>query len=546
MFFKRKVFQKCQRKVPARKVFAEHRCFSFFFLKKISGKTKFNHIYNLYTMSSFDIATQIGREKINFTFSFPEPRPRMAQVLSRANAAFSEYTGTEFSCCLGMVFNASKQYWSPLEHTAQLLSGGQLYLFQADVNEVPGVIPDAKPGDHLLINYSPSRGASVSPSVGVTTRGPSAPGARISPAPTEQPTTTSHNYRSKNAPQNQLYQNQSNSSSKQQNQSDSRQSAGGTYVVPQRSVSAVSIAEYHPAACPTATARQNTSHNGINRAGRNPCSPFHLNDPSTFGQGPRVHQQQSATMYSSSSSEPRASPQRANLTHSHVNNAIGVGYRYKQGGGIGSGGRRPVTDPYSGIPMAGDSLCRVELEKEAKILDPARTLDNHRTSVRSETHNFVATCGDAGGVNGRSSSRAGADFGRSSSAGGFVPSPRMSSARSSSAGGHYNHSYSSYHGGRTSPRRQKNQHISQNFTQPTPLSARGTYYGKIGTNSYANAGAASRIRPLPPNFQSSIQRIETIKENNILHPSHSLETHRGLTRGETREFTARQSPMRMY
>ena len=539
-------------------------------------------------MTTFAVATQIKREKVNFTLSFPEARPRMSQVLARANAAFSEYTGTEFSCCLGMVFNASKQYWSPLEHTAQLVSGAQIYLFQPDVHEVPGVIPDARPGDYLLANYAPSRGGSASPASALSvTRGPTirVGGRSVSPRPYAPPV----------------------------------DSPGAASLPPRQSVSAVPIADYNPAACPTATTRNYAlhnynSHNSSNYATHNPvvyhgpvnpCSPFNRNDPSTFGQGPRVHQNLSnapSAMYSSSSSEPRASAQRfwASNSKSQTSSSIGGGYRYKQGGRSAAGGALvdpQQNDPYVHRPLAGDSICRAELQKEAWLLNPARPLDSHRASVRSETHNFVASRASSQGERRRSSTasigtpsssmRSSSashylSYGSSSSNGGAVgsarhggvasaaapttrydavtsyrtnPSARLLKTSTTSAYGYPVHSpFSSSRGhgvlapsaiGKSS--RTASSTITPSYYRaPTTAAAATKYHHHHHPRFYSPVVTTHPgIRALPPAFLSSIQRNELIKENNVLHPSLTLEAHRGVTRHETQAFVARNSPIRI-
>lgn len=110
------------------------------------------------------VAAAINRTKVNLLLQFSQA-PSAAQVMSRAIAAFTQLQQdrgifTPFFCNCAMIFDDASSRWVPLERSSQLVHNAQVYLFQPDVPDVAGAIPDPIPADTFLVDYrSPPRGA---------------------------------------------------------------------------------------------------------------------------------------------------------------------------------------------------------------------------------------------------------------------------------------------------------------------------------------------------------------------------------------------------
>ena len=119
---------------------------------------------------SICVATSSGTAKVNLQFFFDRYAPTVAQLLSRATEAFTRlfrirgYAAAEFAISLSMIFDEVLQRWVPLERSAQLHHGAQVYVFQPDTHDAPGEIPDPVQASQLLTDYaSPSRDVSSPP-----------------------------------------------------------------------------------------------------------------------------------------------------------------------------------------------------------------------------------------------------------------------------------------------------------------------------------------------------------------------------------------------
>ena len=120
-------------------------------------------------MFSVCTAAAIGGSKLNLLLQFDRP-PAAAQVMSRAIAAFSQLQEergdfTPFFCNCVMIFDDAASRWVPLERSSQVVHNCQVYLFQPDVPDVAGPIPDPVPACAFLIGYrSPDRSVAHSAS----------------------------------------------------------------------------------------------------------------------------------------------------------------------------------------------------------------------------------------------------------------------------------------------------------------------------------------------------------------------------------------------
>ena len=107
-------------------------------------------------------AAAIGNAKVNLLLQFEAP-PAASQVLSRGIAAFSQLQQdrgvfTPFFVNCAMVFDDASSRWVPLERSSQIVHNCQIYLFQPDVPDVAGPIPDPIPASTFLVSYrSPER-----------------------------------------------------------------------------------------------------------------------------------------------------------------------------------------------------------------------------------------------------------------------------------------------------------------------------------------------------------------------------------------------------
>jgi hypothetical protein len=123
-------------------------------------------------MFSVCVAAAVGtatgaNAKTNLLFQFEQP-PSASQVMSRSITAFSQLQQergnfNEFFVNCAMIFDDNTSRWVPLERSNQITHNCQVYLFQPDVPDVAGPIPDPVPADSFLNSYvSPARsGAAV-------------------------------------------------------------------------------------------------------------------------------------------------------------------------------------------------------------------------------------------------------------------------------------------------------------------------------------------------------------------------------------------------
>lgn len=108
-------------------------------------------------------AADCNGAKINLEFVFDQYGPSVPQLLSRATEAFSRIFHLRgivrtFAISSAVVFNERLRCWDRLERASQLLHNSQVYLFQPDILDVPGEIPDPIPGSDFLYQYrSPER-----------------------------------------------------------------------------------------------------------------------------------------------------------------------------------------------------------------------------------------------------------------------------------------------------------------------------------------------------------------------------------------------------
>jgi hypothetical protein len=108
------------------------------------------------------VAAAVNNSKLNLLLQFEQP-PSAAQVLSRSIAAFTQLQQsrgihTPFFCNCAMIFDDDSSRWVPLERSSQVVHGAQCYIFQPDVADVAGPIPDPIPASSFLVGYqSPPR-----------------------------------------------------------------------------------------------------------------------------------------------------------------------------------------------------------------------------------------------------------------------------------------------------------------------------------------------------------------------------------------------------
>lgn len=108
------------------------------------------------------VASVLSYEKVNIEITFDTP-PSIAQVMSRAAAAFNRLAAlrgvrAEFAVSFAMIFDDLAELWVPLERSTQLAHNSQVYIFQPDVIDVPGHIPEPVSASQYLVDYSsPSR-----------------------------------------------------------------------------------------------------------------------------------------------------------------------------------------------------------------------------------------------------------------------------------------------------------------------------------------------------------------------------------------------------
>ena len=116
------------------------------------------------------VAADCNGAKLNLQFSFDQYGPSVAQLLSRATEAFSQFFLMKgimrpFAVSSIVVFDEVARRWVPLERSSQLIHNAQTYVFQPDILDVPGEISDPIAASQFLIHYvSPPRdGRSPSP-----------------------------------------------------------------------------------------------------------------------------------------------------------------------------------------------------------------------------------------------------------------------------------------------------------------------------------------------------------------------------------------------
>lgn len=147
------------------------------------------------------VATDLAGAKVNLLFSFDQYGPSTAQLLSRASEAFAQVFRLRgysriFAISSAVVFNEALRTWDRLERSSQLLHNSQVYIFQPDVVDVPGELPDPIPAYQFLVGYaSPKRDEEFSRSPRPplpTTFGDYVPVSRSSPALEEHRTKMLH------------------------------------------------------------------------------------------------------------------------------------------------------------------------------------------------------------------------------------------------------------------------------------------------------------------------------------------------------------------
>ena len=114
------------------------------------------------------VATDFDGAKINLQFDFPQGAPTVADVLNTASATFGNLFRTKgvmrpFSITTAVIFNETHLTWDRLERSSQLVHNGQLYLFQPDLVDLPGDIPDPIPAQDYVDSYVPPQPSTLSP-----------------------------------------------------------------------------------------------------------------------------------------------------------------------------------------------------------------------------------------------------------------------------------------------------------------------------------------------------------------------------------------------
>jgi hypothetical protein len=104
------------------------------------------------------VASMCGGVKTNIELIFSAP-PSIAQVMRRATAAFTrlaEIRGIhfEFAVSFAMIFDDYESRWVPLERSSQLVHNAQVYIFQPDVVDLPGEIPDPISAVQFMSDYN--------------------------------------------------------------------------------------------------------------------------------------------------------------------------------------------------------------------------------------------------------------------------------------------------------------------------------------------------------------------------------------------------------
>jgi hypothetical protein len=127
------------------------------------------------------VAADCDGQKVNVRFLFDTSSPSLTQVLNRAQEVFKRIFQQRsvlrtFAISAPVIFNDVTCTWDRLERSVQLQHNSQIYLFQPDILDLPGEIPD--PIDPLdIIGYnssSPVREGSRSSSYSPRTEFPTA------------------------------------------------------------------------------------------------------------------------------------------------------------------------------------------------------------------------------------------------------------------------------------------------------------------------------------------------------------------------------------
>ena len=117
---------------------------------------------------SLCVATDFDGAKLNLQFFYPYGAPTVAEVLTSASATYENLFRAKgvtrpFSITTAVIFNETHLTWDRLERSSQLVHNGQLYLFQPDLVDLPGDIPDPIPAEEYVNTYVPPQPSTLSP-----------------------------------------------------------------------------------------------------------------------------------------------------------------------------------------------------------------------------------------------------------------------------------------------------------------------------------------------------------------------------------------------
>ena len=133
---------------------------------------------------SLCVATDFDGAKLNLQFFYPYAAPTVAEVLTSATTTYENLfrakgVNRPFSITTAVIFNETHLTWDRLERSSQLVHNGQLYLFQPDLVDLPGDIPDPVPAEEYLETYVPPQPSTLSPVRSYTNMGVNSSPARV-------------------------------------------------------------------------------------------------------------------------------------------------------------------------------------------------------------------------------------------------------------------------------------------------------------------------------------------------------------------------------
>jgi hypothetical protein len=101
------------------------------------------------------VAADCDGSKINVRFAFANSSPSLTQVLQRANEVFVTVFQQRsilrtFAISAPVIFNDVTCTWDRLERSVQMQHHSQIYLFQPDILDLPGEIPDPEDSSAIV------------------------------------------------------------------------------------------------------------------------------------------------------------------------------------------------------------------------------------------------------------------------------------------------------------------------------------------------------------------------------------------------------------